>query len=145
MEREDEVRLLRKEMRFIEDRWRRNTHELNEYTFNGIRVIVNGISSRDFSFKMYLDNRTDNCLDRLREIGALTANESGLWRNFVSNWLPRVVRWREKNFNWDGGPSTFSAKSYVALRLARAGLVEFDDRCMATVTERGQQWLRENV
>jgi hypothetical protein len=130
---DQKVHMLRKELAFLADRRDRFRHDMRELRAGGHRFIINGLSSRDFSHLLYLSHRQENCLDSLRELGALNPTERRSWDAFVNNWLPRIAEWRARDFQWDGGPTAFIAGTYVTDRLARAGLITFDEHGRAEV------------
>jgi len=65
---EREVALLHKEIRFLEERWKRFQHDLREVQIGQTRVVVGGLASPHFAFMMYIHERTWRARTRLREL-----------------------------------------------------------------------------
>jgi hypothetical protein len=68
--REEEVRLLRKEIAWLETRRESFQHDIRMVRAGNITAYVNGIASRDYAHLMYLRRRLVRACDRLESLGA---------------------------------------------------------------------------
>jgi hypothetical protein len=66
-----EVRLLRKEIAFLDARRKSFRHDIRTITDGRITVLVNGLASRDMSYLMYLDRRRERAYERLRMLASV--------------------------------------------------------------------------
>ena len=66
--REEEIRRIRKEIAFLDARWKAFKHNLRTITLGPITAVVNGASSRDYSHVMYLDGRRERAVAKLQSL-----------------------------------------------------------------------------
>lgn len=68
MTHEEEIRLLRKEIEFLDTRWAAFKHHLRTVEVGRITAVINGLSSPHYAHFAYLMRRREQAIKRLREL-----------------------------------------------------------------------------